>query len=204
MAYAALRALTDLTGAEAQKDRTTVIASFEVSYPALWAALWGLIPGLTLAMIFGGLINPTAGLAAFLVGEALGIWLILGRSSTGLKRKHYQSLRDRNAYSPGTFVLCGYPIDPALALRVKVMSSSVPLMARDAQGGLDIDESFGLTRRRTEVREVDPTAFIPLITARQARRGALHASAARTVSRSAGTGVTDDIADMLTRGATTS
>ena len=101
--------LTDLTGKEAGKDRTAIVATFEVPARYAWVAVFALLP----SVMFASLLIPFFGTCSlFLVAdfEVALVVLYERRSTKGLKQRTYQTLLDSIKSGDGTVQLCGKEI----------------------------------------------------------------------------------------------
>lgn len=101
--------LTDLTGKEAGKDRTVIIATFEVSARYAYVAIIAFLP----SVLFASMLIPFFGtwsLALVAVFEVGLVVLYERRSTKGLKQRTYKTLLDSIKSGDGTVQLCGKEI----------------------------------------------------------------------------------------------
>ncbi len=101
--------LTDLTGKEAGKDRTVIVATFEVSARYAYVAVIAFLPSL----LFASALIPLFGswsLGLVAVFEVGLVFLYERRSTKGLKQRTYRTLLDSVKSGDGTVQLCGKEI----------------------------------------------------------------------------------------------
>ena len=118
---AAMYDLTHLTGARAERARSTFFWTFQI--PAAWVApiTGGVIAGTILGLAAWPLTGPAALLPALLITPALAVWLLVDDVEPPWRRA---MRRARN--HDGQFIANGEPVDTEPPRFVHVAPSSTP------------------------------------------------------------------------------
>jgi len=102
---AAMFDLTELTGAHADRARTSTIAIWQVPAAWLWPSLWGMIAGLFLTLPLIPLAGPGILIATFL-GAPISVALTVGGDEAPWKRA-----ANKVRASDSVFLFCGRKLD---------------------------------------------------------------------------------------------
>lgn len=106
--------LTEIIGKGAGADRTTEVATFEMSRRAFWGIVVGLLAGAPIATMFAFFIGPWA-IIAFPASAMLGAFAVTFRSTKGMQLRPYERLLVKRKSATGKILYCGRPFNPNLA-----------------------------------------------------------------------------------------
>ena len=134
--------LTDLTGRNAQSERTAVVWRWEVRRKALILVMAGTVCGLIPQLFLFVLIGPWG---LLLVPIMIGIFFFIfeSRRKDGLQLRQWEAIRDRlQDRNRGKIMLCGQPLE-STSTWWHISSSSKPVAGFDPDPDADQDqESF--------------------------------------------------------------
>lgn len=102
--------LTEIIGRKAGRDRTQIVATFEVQRRYLWVGVIAAVP----SVIAASLLAPLLGMYSIFVlvgAEAALVYLYEHRQSSGLELRTYQRVWDSHKDASGTVFVCGAPVD---------------------------------------------------------------------------------------------
>ena len=116
---AAMFDLTELTGARADRARTSTVGAWQVPASWLWPGLWGLVAGLLATLPLVPLLGPCVLIAAFL-GAPISIALTVGGDEAPWKRAAHR-VKSINR----TFMFCGRPLQMSPTAFHRSVPSSV-------------------------------------------------------------------------------
>lgn len=114
----------------ADKGRRFVIGGFDLEKTTLVVGGISIIPGLVLTGFLFPLMQMWALLFPVLT-VAIGFWLIVGRSTQGMKLKNWQTLLDKQKNRSGQFFICGHPIDITYSDITYVRSLTTPVERKE-------------------------------------------------------------------------
>lgn len=127
---AAMFDLTELTGARADRARTSVVGVWQVPATWLWPGVWGMVVGLLVVLPLVPLAGPGV-LASTFLGAPVAVALTVGGDEALWKRAaHRVRSTDR------VFLFCGTPLDMEPGVFYQHAPSAVPVEGRPAQGGV--------------------------------------------------------------------
>ncbi|MCU9986659.1 hypothetical protein [Mobiluncus curtisii] len=106
--------LTEIIGKGAGADRTTEVATIEMSRRAFWGLLIGLLAGIPVATMFAFIMGPWA-IIFFPATAILFSFLATFRSTKGMQLRPYEKLLIKRKSATGRILYCGHPFNPNLA-----------------------------------------------------------------------------------------
>lgn len=106
--------LTEIIGKGAGADRTTEVATFEMTRRTFWGLLIGLIAGAPIATV-GAFFMGAWAIIFFPLSAMAGAFLATFRSNKGMQLRPYEKLLIKRKSSTGKILYCGKPFNPNLA-----------------------------------------------------------------------------------------
>ena len=106
--------LTEIIGKGAGADRTTEVATFEMSRRAFWGMLIGLLVGMPIAATSAFFIGAWA-IIVFPASAIIGAFMATFRSTKGMQLRPYERLLVKRKSATGKILYCGRPFNPNLA-----------------------------------------------------------------------------------------
>lgn len=118
--------LTPLTGRGSGGNRRVIVQGFDVPWRSVIIALTAAPIGVIAAAIAWLFIGEYA-LAVLFIVEGIAFWLVESRSRRGLHLRTYQTLLDKKKHVDGQLIMCGRPIDAAVAEEGTIRQNTVPV-----------------------------------------------------------------------------
>lgn len=125
----ALYDLTQITGKKANRERTTIVGTFELKQRTFYLALLSLVPAFIVVGLLFPLLHEIAILAAPLVYLAM-LWLFNSRRPDGLNLYQFQYMRDRYGRKSKeplhTPMFCHEPLDTQRGQLMQFLPTTQP------------------------------------------------------------------------------